>query len=139
MKNELYEMRKNERGMTLIEIMIVVALLGTLGVVLLNTFGGSQKRAQADQTIMLMRGPVSSGINMFKIHTGRLPKSLQDLVKDPGNVKRWGGPYIQASQLVDVWGTELKYELKGNQFQITSAGVDLQFGTAEDLFEPEKP
>lgn len=138
MEMTLHQTRKKERGMTLIEIMIVIALLGTLGVVLLNTFGGSQERAQIDQTSMLLRGPISSGINMFKIHTGKFPKSINDLIKDPGNVKRWGGPYIQPSQKVDVWGTEIKYELKGRNFQLISAGPDLQFGTADDIKEPEE-
>lgn len=129
---------KKERGMTLIEIMIVIALLGTLGVVLLNTFGGTQEQANKDQTLMLMRGPVAGGLDMFKIHNGKYPKSIQDLVKDPGNVKKWAGPYVQKSQLFDMWGEEIQYELKGRQYQLTSAGPDGQFGTADDIHHPEK-
>lgn len=133
----LYKTRKKERGMTLIEIMIVIALLGTLGVILLNVFGGTQDRANIDQTTMLMRGPISSGIDMFNIHTGKFPKKLDDLVKDPGNVKRWSGPYLKESQLVDVWGNRIEYKANGRQYTLTSWGPDEKLGTADDIIIPE--
>lgn len=137
LKSSLYLERKNERGLTLIEIMIVIALLASLMVVLLQSFGGAQEQAQIDQTSMLMKGPIKSGLDMFKIHTGKYPKSLNDLVKRPASAKRWAGPYVNESQLIDVWGNKFKYELKGRQFQLTSPGISGQFGTDDDLRFPE--
>jgi general secretion pathway protein G len=132
LKSSLYLERKNERGLTLIEIMIVIALLASLMVVLLRSFGGAQEQAQLDQTSMMMKGPIKSGIDMFKIHTGKYPQSLQDLVTKPADAKRWSGPYVDPAQLKDVWGNDFKYELKGREFQLISAGPSGDFNNAAD-------
>lgn len=128
MNTETLSIEKKEKGFTLVELMIVIAILGSLSVLVLNIFGGTKDQADRDQTELLLKGTVAGAIDRYKIqHRGKLPATLQGLVKDG---------YLDDSQRFDVWGTEIKYEVKGRQYQLTSAGADGQIGTDDDIYHP---
>src|SRR3954471_21534923 len=84
-----------KRGMTLIEIMVVLVILGLIaGAIGYNVFN-QLKEAQI-RTATLDLKAVSNGVDLYHVETGNWPDSLQQLVpkyvkdlhKDP-----WGSEY----------------------------------------------
>ena len=115
-----------QRGMTLIEIIIVVALLGTLMTYLVSNLTDVSESAKEDQARLGM-GVISQSLQMYRVHNNSYPTSsqgLQALVANPGSSRRWRGPYIEEEKLMDPWGLEFTYEAEGRNFRIISAGAD---------------
>lgn len=129
-----------QKGMTLIEIIIVVALLGTLMTILVTNLTSQQDAARADQARIAM-GNVAQALQMYRVHNNKYPTTAQGLdalVNSPGDSKRWRGPYIEKDKLVDPWGTPFDYNSDGRTFQIISAGSDMAMGTDKDIYYPER-
>lgn len=131
--------RPKESGMTLIEIMIVIALLGGLMAVLVTNFMGTAEKARIDQA-RLGFNSIQQGLQMYKIHVGRYPSAdqgLRALAANPGDLKAWRGPYLEEKQMKDPWGNEIGYESDGRAFKLQSAGPNGTMGDDDDLFYPE--
>ncbi|MFC1452866.1 type II secretion system protein GspG [Verrucomicrobiota bacterium] len=131
--------RRDERcpraaGFTLIEVLLVVAILGILAGVIVVNFGGKQKSAMIKAT----RASISAlmtAIDMYEVDTGRYPSGLGNLLSNDG-APNWNGPYVRGGQdvLVDAWGTTFGYAQQGDtSYRITSAGPDLNIGTSDDI------
>ena len=85
MKNsEVRELTNGRSGFTLIEVLLVVAILGILAGVVVANFGGKQKGAmiKAARTSI---SAISLAVDMFEIDTGRYPASLNSLVSSDGS------------------------------------------------------
>lgn len=111
----------NSRGMTLIEIIIVVALLATLMAILVVNVTQKADQAREDQARIGMAS-IGQGLQLYKVHNNKFPttdQGLQAMLKDPGDGKRWRGPYIEPEKLKDPWGNDYTYESDGNTFKIT--------------------
>lgn len=113
--------RRRRRGMTLMEVMIVLAiiilLMGVLTYGLQSMFSG----AQAD-TARIQIQQIDQRISLFKIKKKKLPDSLSDLYKDEP-VPR------------DPWGNEYVFRSGGgkNGYDIISYGADgHEGGTGKD-------
>jgi len=133
---------KNARiiGMTLIEILIVVALLGTLMAYLVRELMGTAENAKIDQTKLGM-GVVQQGLQMYRVHNNRYPtteQGLDALLTQPGDSKTWRGPYTESNKIQDPWGTKFNYESDGRTFKIISAGGNQTFGDSDDITYPEE-
>lgn len=128
----------SQKGMTLLEIIIVVALLGALMAMLVKNLTTQSENAQIDITKSGMAG-ISQNLQMYKLHNNRYPtteQGLDALVSAPGDAPRWRGPYIEKDKLKDPWGTPYDYKSDGKTYEIISAGPDLEFGTAKDIHYP---
>ncbi len=128
-----------EKGMTLIEILIVIALLAGLMAILVTNISKNADDAKADQSRIQMSS-IAQALQAYRIQNNRFPtteKGLQALITDPGDAKRWRGPYIEEAKLRDPWDNPFEYESDGNNFTIKGSGIDGQFGTADDIFYPE--
>lgn len=136
-------MRKNQvsgighggkSGFTLIEVLLVVAILGILAAVVVGNFGqhGENARIRATRASI---SAISTQIDVFQLDTGRLPSSLDELINEPSGVSNWNGPYIRGGSeaLQDAWGTPFQYEREGNSYRISSAGPSQQMGTDDDI------
>jgi general secretion pathway protein G len=127
--NQRRQRRAAQSGFSLIEILIVVALIALIaGMVANQVFGG---KAQA--SVKLAKCGVtnlSAKVEQFEMDTGALPQSLADLVKEPGSVKGWLGPYTKDSALKDPWNTPYEYRVPGEgaPFVIISYGDDRKPG-----------
>ena len=127
-------------GLTLIEIIIVVALLGTLMTYLVSNLVGVQDSAKEDQARLGM-GVIAQSLQMYRVHNGSFPttaQGLKALVENPGSSRRWRGPYIEEEKLIDPFGQELSYEAEGRNYKIISGGDDATVGTEDDIFYPEE-
>ena len=128
-----------QRGMSLIEIVIVVALLGTLMAYMVSNLIGTSEEAKKDQAKLAMN-VISQSLQMYRVHNNRYPtadQSLSALMQNPGDSKNWRGPYIESNKLQDPWGEDFGYESDGRTYKIVSGGPDLQVGTEDDIRYPE--
>lgn len=119
-------------GFTLIEVLLVVAIIGMLAAIGILTLPGRQKKAMITAT----RGKIDNictAIDVYEIDTGQFPSSLQSLIQDDGS-PNWQGPYIKGGIPKDPWGTEIQYTRKSEtSYELKSAGPDMQLGTEDDI------
>jgi general secretion pathway protein G len=129
-------------GFTLLEILVVLAIIGLLaGLAITNVdkiFGGAQSSTVRLQVRDSMRTPLTS----YRIHMGDYPSTaegLQALITAPGNkADKWHGPYLEPARIpVDAWNEPLQYAFPGNKnkgsYDLWSKGPDKQSGTEDDI------
>lgn len=130
--------RSQAAGMSLIEIIIVIALMGTLMTIVISKLTGAQDEAMRDASRLAMQ-QMDQTLQMYKVHNYKYPttdEGLGALVHAPAAAKRWRGPYIEEKKLDDPWGNPFSYESDGQTFKITSGGPDGQVGTEDDITYP---
>jgi general secretion pathway protein G len=140
MKSPSRKKKRNSRsGFTIVEIILVIALIMLLsGVVIVqvgNIFGDSQN----DVAVLQIKN-LETPLTKYRIDMGSYPSStegLNALIDAPsGRQHLWKGPYADAIPQ-DPWKTEFKYVFPGEEnprgYDIRSAGPDRQFNTADDI------
>lgn len=115
-------------GFTLVELLLVIAILGILGTVVVVNFGGESDKARKTATLTSI-GAINQAIQIYKMNTGRYPKSLDDLTVGINDDE----PLLKADSLNDAWGMPFTYKLDGKKYVIRSAGADGVEGTEDDL------
>jgi general secretion pathway protein G len=121
-------------GFTLIELIVVIALVAVLAAVVAPNLLGKATEANRKSTGIQIE-KVANAVELYRLETGRYPEELIDLVKKPQGVERWNGPYIRKqSQLKDPWGNDLVLRRPGENgpFDIVSYGADGQAGGEGD-------
>ena len=114
---------RNERGMTLIEIMIVLAIMAAvMGGVLVSVRQGTQ-RAQNNEA-RTRAAQVMSAVAEVRIMTPRAQPSIDELV---------GQGYLAERQAEDPWGNRFQIQYSGSEITVTSAGRDGSFGNEDDI------
>lgn len=116
-------------GMSLIEIIIVIVLIGAVLTFVGTRVLGGADRAKANlakSQVMTLAQKVES----FQMDTGRLPGELEELVSEPGNAPGWLGPYAKQAELSDPWGHPVVYRTPGETgaFDLVILGKDGQVG-----------
>ena len=135
-----HQSQGNQSGMSLIEIIIVVALMGTLMAIVITNLTGKQQSAMEDAT-RLAQSQLETNLQMYKVHNYSYPttdQGLDALITQPSAAKKWRGPYTEEKKLNDPWGNKFTYESDGKTVKITSAGADGEMGTPDDIVYPEE-
>lgn len=85
----------NQRGFTLIELMLVVAIISALGALVVPRFTVSQEAARTARVQADLR-TIETAIVMFEVDVGKLPASIDDLTSayPPGGDITYG-PYLK--------------------------------------------
>jgi len=132
-KSVVVDTRRRKAGFTLIEVLLVVAILGILAAVVVGNFGqhGDNARIKATRASI---AAIGTQIDVYQLDTGRYPTSLDNLLTSSGE-PNWNGPYLRGGKdsIVDAWGTPFSYRQEGGSYKIISAGKDLQVGTGDDI------
>jgi general secretion pathway protein G len=118
-----------QRGMTLIEILVVLVLIGVVMGILGGNFIGRGEKAKADAARIEI-GQIGQSLDLYKLETGRYPSSsegLQALIAQPAGATNWNGPYWKKSTIPkDPWGNDYRYSSPGQKgaYDILSLGAD---------------
>src|ERR1700674_3734593 len=97
------------RGMTLIEILVVLVLIGiVMGIVGGNFIGRGEEAKRKAAKIEI--GQIAQTLDLYKLEVGRYPTSqegLQALIVAPAGVSNWNGPYWKHGTVPkDPWGND---------------------------------
>jgi general secretion pathway protein G len=122
-------LRTAQGGFSLIEILIVVALIALIAGMVANQVFGGRARANVKLAASAV-ADLSGKIEQYEMDTGVLPQRLEDLVREPGSVKGWLGPYAKESALKDPWNTPYDYRVPGEgaPYAVISYGDDKKPG-----------
>ncbi len=126
------------RGFTLVEMLLVVAIIGILAALVIPKIAGKSESARVTAAQTDIRAGIKSALDQFEIDNGYYPKSLNDLLQQPNNAKNWHGPYFDPPQLpVDPWSNPYVYVAPGrhnpNGYDLSSVGPDGKAGTDDDI------
>ncbi len=122
--------RAAERGMTLIEIMVVIVILGLIATAVAYNVVGAAGRARVDRAKGDVHMIASQGVDTYRVTKGRYPTTeeglkilLDEKILKPNNDK---------GTLSDPWGREYIYLYPGqahpDAFDVKSYGADGQPG-----------
>lgn len=123
-----------KKGFTLVELIVVIAIIGVLASVVIIRYAGKTDQAKvaaAKSQLSQLEGAIIE----FQANCSRLPHSLDELVNKPGDCPSWqDGGYLKNKRLMkDPWGHDYVFKTDGSSFEIISLGADgKQGGTGVD-------
>src|SRR5438105_4718986 len=125
---------RNRRGVTLIEMLVVVTIIG-LFVALVGP--GLWKKVDEAKTVEA-RAQINgfqTALGSYKLDTGAFPTTEQGLMAlraKPADAPQWNGPYLPKDVPKDPWGMDYIYKFPGDhgndEPEIVSLGADRQPG-----------
>jgi general secretion pathway protein G len=128
----------NQRGFTLIEVLVVIIILGLIAALVVPRITGRLDEAKVEATKIQMRA-IKDALEQYKLDNGTYPtteQGLKALVEKPNTPplpSRWR-PYLDKLPQ-DAWGRDFVYLSPGinRPFELRSLGADGKEDTEDDL------
>jgi general secretion pathway protein G len=133
--------RSGQKGFTLIELMVVIAILALLGGVVAPRVFDRLRKARPEKAKIDIK-QIGLALDMYAADNGQYPtteQGLSALVRKPTSPPEpmsWERPYVEPTDFKDPWGNEYIYESpsthEGYDYDLSSLGADGQEGGEED-------
>ena len=142
LKPETRNPKRPLQGFTLVELMLVVAIIGMLAAMVVPRLVGRTQQAKISRA----KSDVSAiglALDLYELDLGNYPAKLQELIDEPSSVTggQWNGPYLKKGVPKDPWGREYQYEKQGSgnkqDYKLWSLGPDGQPGN-DDVSNTEE-
>jgi len=121
--------KKHQRGFTLIEVMVVVAIIGILALIIVPNVVGKDDQARVTTTQASL-GSIANALELYKLDNYRYPNTaegLRALVTRPESARVFpNGGYLKRLPK-DSWDREFQYispGFNGRAFELFSLGAD---------------
>lgn len=119
-----------QKGMTLVEIMIVLVIIAGLASVLITQVNSQLKKARVNEAKILIK-EIGKSLDMYSADCGNYPDAsdgLYELIEDSGACSNWGpDPYLKRLPK-DPWNNDLLYDIDGGDYILVSLGADRREG-----------
>ncbi|MFQ5543392.1 MAG: type II secretion system protein [Nitrospiria bacterium] len=137
---------RKEEGFTLIEVIVVIAIMSILAGSLAPVISQQIEAAREDATKVEME-TLREALEAYAVDTSEFPDeqstssdSLVDLEEEPGGTNGWRGPYIigkfsSQDYTTDAWNNAYRYQYTSgsNLVTLTSQGPDRTLGSQDDI------
>ena len=126
MKNQKRNYQKVQQGFSLLELLVVLAIMGLLmslvGPQVLNQLSGAKSK-----TAKIQIKDFEQALEMYSLDVGNYPTTtdgLEALVRKPSGADGWNGPYLKGDVPKDPWKKDYVYKYPGehSEFDISSYG-----------------
>lgn len=140
-----HQVLRTNKGMTLIEIMVVITILGLIAAMVTVNVMGRLEKAKMDTARTQIKS-IEQALEQYRLDNGSYPSSeqgLNALVEAPSGSRRFQpGGYLKGGRVpLDPWRKEFSYvspSPQGYPYEITSGGPDGQEGTDDDIKSSEE-
>jgi len=129
--------RSDKRGFTLIELMVVIAILALLGGMVMPRVIGRLRQAKPQKAKIDIK-QIGLALDMYAADNGQYPtteQALRALITSPTSPPEpmnWNGPYVDPTAFLDPWGSPYDYTSpsthEGYDYDLYSYGADGQEG-----------
>lgn len=132
------------RAFTLIEVLIVIAILLALFGIVAGTFLRAGEKADVDLQKVQLK-VIDGAMAHFRLDMKRFPTEEEGLealwdktiLESEEDEDKWGGPYLEEPIAQDKWGNDLIYiepgENEAYPYDLISMGPDGEEGTEDDI------
>lgn len=111
------------RGFSLIELMVVVAIIGLIGAIVTVNVAAQLHKARVGKVRADFHS-ILQAADLFKTDLGRYPARPEELWEQPASARRWSGPYLREPIALDPWGHGYVYELAAGRPLVICLGAD---------------
>lgn len=131
MKTRKRRPRRHQLGLTLIEILVVVTILGIIASIVGIQVANQLEEAKVD-TARIQMADIGKALDLFKVKFNKYPQSLSELVTPPEGKK----PLMERIPK-DPWDNDYIYIFPGQhnpgKFDLQSKGPDEQTDSEDDV------